>query len=438
MAISPMYFPVLSPQQANPMLYGMGQGSAIAGQNLQNATIQQQLPYAGPMAQAQLGIQQAQAPYINSQTAMNNAMLPYAGYRAMGPYMGAYARMQQAAISNANSYRQLAATPAGQAMMKNNLQFRQAYYQAMQNSSQFISSGFPMIGGGAPMAATGNYGPSQAPTQQTMPYSAPSSVPQAGGGPQSASPAVSVSQGGAAPGAVNQGGAAPPAINQANGAIGAPYSKLPLSTQEVQNLKNILSGSYTPQQDAQVQQINANQIAKQNYTQDQQKRIAAGERFKVTSQQMLQDFDNGAGQYFTSTGQAQLKTDESVAATTKKVSPALQAYRNFLQDSNTANLQGAILESVPADQIARGDFKEMFEPAKWTNSPGGARAQLVNAINLGLKADMANKLTIGQTSSQKDTLYSTGPAPAQQMAPTASRVLNGTTYHKINGKWYSQ
>jgi hypothetical protein len=61
MAISPMYFQPLSPQQANPLLYGLQQGTQIAGQNqlntarqIQNQLLGAQLPYAAQMAQQRL------------------------------------------------------------------------------------------------------------------------------------------------------------------------------------------------------------------------------------------------------------------------------------------------------------------------------------------------------------------------------------------------
>ncbi len=61
MALSPMNFQILSPDQANPILYGMGKGAAIAGQQqanigqgITNAMNQAKLPYVGQMARQQL------------------------------------------------------------------------------------------------------------------------------------------------------------------------------------------------------------------------------------------------------------------------------------------------------------------------------------------------------------------------------------------------
>lgn len=100
MSISPRNFQILSPEQANPFLYGMNQGinmssksSDIARQNLENIqsaeklkylnpNLEQQLQkliyenqikgaqaqYANPMEQSKLAYSQAQTPYIQSQT----------------------------------------------------------------------------------------------------------------------------------------------------------------------------------------------------------------------------------------------------------------------------------------------------------------------------------------------------------------------------------
>lgn len=401
MAVAPMYFQPLSPQQANPGLYQAQQRALIQGQTqanlsamMQNQMLNQQVPYAGQMAQANLANTQAQAPYMWSQTDLNNAMLPYAGYKAMGPYIGGLARMQQASVSYYNAFRQASQTPEGQALLQSDPGFRQAYNQAMANEAQFINSGFPMMGGGMPPMA-GN----MVPQPWAQPNFNPQPQPQMAGG-QSAPPA---------------NGAPMNVPNMSN------YQQLPITPAQTQQLQSLFG--YSPQKDASLQQVSQNQSALQNYDKDQQKRLAAGQRFKTTSAQLMQDFDNGAGYYFSPQGQEQLKIDE-VNAASGKVPPRLQAYRNFQQDVNTANLQGALLESVPADQIARGDYKEIFEPAKWANNPQGARAQMVNAMNLALKADSANKITTGQAVNQTDSLYPV-KAPAQGNGQYQVRGMRG-------------
>jgi hypothetical protein len=155
MAIAPMYFQPLSPQQANPMLYGMGQGTTIAdqgqaniGQSLMNAMKAQQVPYAGQQAQAQLGLTQAQVPYLNSQTALNIGTLPYLGMKYSAQMLLAQARSMQAVIQNQNSYATLMKLPGAQKLLQQRPDLAQTLVQAMNNSSSMINNGTGFPGGG--------------------------------------------------------------------------------------------------------------------------------------------------------------------------------------------------------------------------------------------------------------------------------------------------
>jgi hypothetical protein len=77
MPVQPMYFQPLSFQQANPILSGMQAASQIygndmqaQGRNLLNQQLAAQLPYAGQLAQADLAYKQAQTPFIQAQTGL--------------------------------------------------------------------------------------------------------------------------------------------------------------------------------------------------------------------------------------------------------------------------------------------------------------------------------------------------------------------------------
>jgi hypothetical protein len=143
MAMNPMYFQVLSPQQANPMGYGIQQGAQSAGlmqdarlKAIQAALANAQVPYAGQQAQADLALKQAQVPYMQSQTALNIGTLPYLGYKFFSPYMGNYAKLLGIQKGFMDS-------PTGQALTANNPQTANAATQLTQN---VINGNLPIPG----------------------------------------------------------------------------------------------------------------------------------------------------------------------------------------------------------------------------------------------------------------------------------------------------
>ncbi len=123
MPISPMYFQPLSPQQANPMLYGLQQGGQIAGGNLdnqmkalQNALASAQLPYAGQSAQADL-----QSKQIGNQLSQNT--LNYAP------------QMSQAELKDKLMQAMLMQAQTGQSGAQTNLLNQQIKYLPLQASA---------------------------------------------------------------------------------------------------------------------------------------------------------------------------------------------------------------------------------------------------------------------------------------------------------------
>lgn len=179
MPVMPMTFQILTPDQANPLGYGLKQGSEVANnwmqarnQAIQNRMLQAQLPYAGDMAQADLALKQAQAPYVQSQTAINEGTVPYLGMKFGAAYMNAQTKAAQAAIANANSYRNYAQTPEGQKLLQTDPKFQESFINAMNNASSFINSGFGFNANAIPGSSGA---PNQVPaTNQTNP-SMPSS-----------------------------------------------------------------------------------------------------------------------------------------------------------------------------------------------------------------------------------------------------------------------
>jgi hypothetical protein len=112
-------FPILSMQQANPMLWGLQQGNQLTDQVMKNLMTAQQLPFVGPMSQAKLQEEQANAQYAQPNALLDLAGkaigLPYTPYKYMSPMIGNMARWIGAGNNTQNSLsRWLQETPAGQ------------------------------------------------------------------------------------------------------------------------------------------------------------------------------------------------------------------------------------------------------------------------------------------------------------------------------------
>lgn len=122
------------------------------------------LPYADQFAQADLANQQVQAPYTQSQTALNQATLPYMGMKFTAPYISAMAQLQKAGISNANSFRQWTQTPQGATFVNNNPDMAKAIMSSMTNEASMIATPGGLgatMGGGMPMGGGQNNIPNQ-------------------------------------------------------------------------------------------------------------------------------------------------------------------------------------------------------------------------------------------------------------------------------------
>lgn len=146
-----------------------------------------------------------------------------------------------------------------------------------------------------------------------------------------------------------------------------------------------------------IQQGARDAYAKTNYPADTKKRLYAGARFKTTVPSILQNFEL-AKIYFSPKGQVQLKKDEFRAMTEKRVPPALQAYRMFKQGLEQAKVQGAFLEGVPADQMSREAYGQVYNISKFFNNPDDAFESLKYAINLALMADESNRQSLSEIS----------------------------------------
>lgn len=413
MALTPMYFQPLSPQQANPMLYGMGQGAAIAGQQqqnlgrmLQNYITGQQVPYAGQMAQATLANTQAQAPYINSQTALNMGTLPYLGMKFAGPYYAALAKTQTAYNGAVNSLNNISSNPALAAQIPNHPEIVQGLLRAGQNQSAAINNGVPgmmsnSVNPVVPPLLSSNQ--STAPQVPNIPF------PQAGYANPVASP---------------NGHALPQTI---------PMQTLPQTPAQIQKLKQLFPTSTSQQDiDAANNAVNLQVLKKTTDPMARQKALLAANIDKTIGMINPDDLTQYAG------GMGGIEK----ALQTGLASSGLESknFDNYKQSENAAEMLATQVRQFYGDSIqpsVREELQELTNPATWSNNPALAKRLFNNLKNI-----------LGQeTSTYRDALQSTAPyqgqsaqpqAASNPIAPSASKVLNGMTYHKINGQWYAQ
>lgn len=99
-------FPILSFQQANPLLTGMQAGSGMLSSVLQNAMQMQQLKYLPQQMQAALGLKLAQAQNQQAQAQKNTAMVPYYGAKTDLTNQQAQMVIPQAQANIAEKYAQ--------------------------------------------------------------------------------------------------------------------------------------------------------------------------------------------------------------------------------------------------------------------------------------------------------------------------------------------
>jgi hypothetical protein len=90
---------------------------------------------------------------------------------------------------------------------------------------------------------------------------------------------------------------------------------------------------------------------------------------------------------------------------------------------------------VPADQISRSQYAKVFDLSKFANTSDGARNQLVNGINLGLKADEANKKSPGALINTPTKLYSASQPTAKNSATQNNSGAAVTVQMPDGKKW---
>lgn len=367
-----MYFQTLSPQQANPLGYGMQQGAQIAqswmdtrNRALQNQMLNAQMPYAGQMAQADLGLKQAQVPYMESQTALNQATLPYMGYKFMAPMMMAQARMAQVGISNSNAFRQWTQTPEGAQYVAQNPQMAQTIANAMQNSAGMIN---------------GNY--SNPASYPTLPGTTP-------------------------------------------GMQGAP-----ITPDQVNQLRSMVQPSIPL---GSIQDTAALQAMKKSTDASARQKNLYATNIEKTMDQIDPD---ALTQYAGTLGTAQRYGQMALASTGNES----QNYDNYIKSLNAANLMATQVRQFYGDSIQPSmiqRLESLTSPSTWANNPALAKAQFEQT-----KQILSQEMGTYRQAMKGAGVYQgqTGQSGAQSSLPipSASKVLNGVTYHKINGQWYAQ
>jgi hypothetical protein len=376
MALNPVYFQVLSPQQANPFGFGMQQGAQIANQmreakmrDLQNQMLGAQVPYANDMAQADLAIKQAQAPYMNSQTAMNIGTLPYLGLKYTSPMIGNLARVQQAYNSTSGNYDKLLSNPQIAAMLPNHPELLQTLFNTANTQGKTLNAGPAGIMSGLPGG--------------TMPQQMPQSMPM---------------------------------------------QQLPLSSQQVQKLQQIFPTNGLTTDDIQAAN-QANQLKLQKQTTDasaRQKNLYAANIDKTLGMINPDDLTQYAG--------SPISKFLNQAAT--PLGMESKNYDNYLSAANSAKLLAKQVRQFYGDSIQPSvgkELEQLADPATWQSNPTLAK-NLFNNFKTVLQQE---------TGTYRDAMQSTAPYRAQGnnnqlSAPSQSKVIGGTTYHKINGQWYAQ
>lgn len=150
-----------------------------------------------------------------------------------------------------------------------------------------------------------------------------------------------------------------------------------------------------------IQRGAADAYEKINLPADTKKRLYAGARFKSSVPSVMENAQL-ASVYFGPEGQVRLKKDQARAGIDKRVSPNLQAYRKFHQGLEQLKVQGAFLEGVPADQISRKAYSQVYDISNFFTNPTDAMDQLKYAIDLAMMADEANTSSLSEVKNSKE------------------------------------
>lgn len=341
-------YDILTPDQANPFGHALRQAIAARLDKAKAVQQEERNPFEARDIQSEIGLRGAQSNLANTEARFMPTKYDI-------ERMNATTRQNELSSSKANQLRYWAQTPEGQAAISKDPRLAESIYKAIQQSAS-------------------QYGYQQ-PTDQGVNTDMGTDInnPPMSGSGQSQMPSATQGQ--------------------------MPNAPQQNTQQPNQTVPEIVKSIQVGARDA---------YAKKNIPADVQKRLFAGERFKATIPVLKSNFEL-AKDYFSPQGKIQLELDER--SPNAGNNPRLLAYRQFRQAIEQINVQGAMLEGVPADQISRGAYNKIFDIPMFFNSPEAAQQILDNGLNLALLGDQANRQSLGQiTNGQSENKASSNPS----------------------------
>lgn len=421
MPLNPINFQVLTPQQASPFVYGLGQGaqlvnSALAAraQNIKNQMAQAQLPYAQQLAK--LGLQKQQIANATAQNTLNYApQMSQAQLASAQAMPGVYGSEAAKNTAQANYLGQQASLypydVAARLGPLTQLLAGQQFMGNMQRGNVAPSNGGMTlsVGGNTPTVpaqAASNYptlpGGLSAPQGQQVAAQLPMMAP---GTPQAGSPGLYDTVYG---NAIKQLGKDPTMGSAKGGAGGTFY--------------NPLTGQTTSSN------------TEKNTTLDQQT-VASIKR--VTP--ILNDLTSKLSPYQTIGGKGRLWTDRILNFSGLTNSPVPSEYASGLADLKVAPeglLRGFGLP-VTNESLAR--MEKAVEP-QFGESADGYKNRIIETLKQ-LQRDQAqakNRLQSGTNIGTTPADYQTQTQQLTSSSLPITKTVGGKSYTKINGRWFAQ
>lgn len=434
-------------------------------------------PYQGFMSgmenAADIGLKQAQIPYVQSQTAMNQAMIPLLPMRIGAQYLGARGRLLGAINGVSNSYRDWLNTPTGAALAAKDPNLAASVYNNLQQQSGFLSNvgynGFLNGMGGIP-ASGGMSGYGAYPMPQNVSplrallgriFGGPSQMPPAGYGMGAPAPSA-MPQGVVNPAAAQNSSAAPAPSSAPTQVAPNPNGfgvgqRLPLTNSQIQKLQRLENNANTFNTGAPpnpgnnsnpvnvAQNAYASQYATKNVPKSVQNLEYAGARANPSLQNAMQLLDQvdpntgeqiGASRYLGPTGQLKLLKDQEEAHRTGITPPSLQNWENFDAAIENAQVQAAQLEKVPADQLSRTQFGKIFEVNPIMDTPALLKSRLQNAAKMMANAEKVNASDINAVTNNPQGLNSS-MGMTQPISPEDQFQIPSFNNKKAFQNWYN-
>lgn len=434
MPLNPINFQVLSPQQADPFVYGLGQGaqlvnSALAAraQNIKNQVAQAQLPYAQQLAK--LGLQKQQIANATAQNTLNYApqmsQAQLASAQAMPGVYGSEAKKNQAQAAYLGQQASLYPyqVAAGLGPLTQLIAGQQLAHQLAGNNAT-SSNGGATINAPAQSANATNQAPPPA-----FPYRYPAQSP-------SAYPVL--------PGGLNaqQG---QQVANQLGTATGTPAPVTPPSLYDTAFSNAVRQFGKDP-------------------TQGSAKGGAGGTYFNPLT-----------GQTTSSDTTANTTLDQQTAAAIQRVSPLLDQLSNNLAPFQTAkgyaglklgqalNFSGLGKSQTPNDyaigqealkvapeslirafglRVTNEALQRMEDAVKpvFGETPDAYKARITNTLaQLQENQTQAQgRLRSGMNVGQPPADYQTQKQQLMTSSAPMTKTVGGKSYAKINGRWFAQ